>query len=69
MIHNPTASRQDNIPKLSRWQQFHDPLLEIGDPDVEARGDDARFVDAAVELDDDFAGAVIVYFFKFANVA
>ena len=69
MIHNPTASRQDNIPKLSGRQQFHDPFLEIRDPDVEPWGDDARFVDAAVELDDDFSRAVVVDFFEFANVA
>ena len=37
--------------------------------DVKPGRDDARFVQSAVELDDDFAGAVVVDDFKFAYVA
>ena len=69
MVHDPTTRRQDNIPKLSTRQQFHHPLLEISDSNIVSRGYDAGFVDAPVELDDDFAGAVVVDFFEFADVA
>lgn len=69
MVHNPTTRRQDDIPKLSTRQQFHDPFFEIRDSNIISGGNDAGFIDAAVELDDYFAGAVVVYFFEFANVA
>ena len=37
--------------------------------DVKPGRDDARFVQSAVELDDDFAGAVVVDDFEFTYVA
>jgi hypothetical protein len=36
--------------------------------DVEAGGDDTRLVEAAVQLDDDFVGAMVVDDFEFADV-
>jgi hypothetical protein len=35
---------------------------------VETGGDDTRLVEAAVELDDDFVGAMVVDDFEFADV-
>lgn len=69
VVHDPTARRQDDVPKLSARQELDDPFLEIGDADVVARGDDAGFVDAPVELNDDLAGSVIVHFFEFTDIA
>ena len=37
--------------------------------DVEARRNDARFVEMAVELNDNFAWAMIINDLKFANVS
>ena len=55
MIHDATTCRQDDIPELSRWQQLDDPFLEIRNADVIAGGDDASFVDTAIELDHDLS--------------
>lgn len=69
MVHNPSTSRQDDIPKLTARQQLDDPLLEIAQLHVVAWADDADFVEAPVQLDHDLAVAVVVYFFEFADVA
>lgn len=69
VIHDPRTRRKHNIPKLSTRQQIHNPLLHILELDIEARRNDTRLVDAPVELNDDFAVAVVVDFFEFANVA
>jgi hypothetical protein len=36
--------------------------------DVETGGNDTRLVEAAVQLDDDFVGAMVVDDFEFADV-
>ena len=45
---------------LTRWQQVCDPLFCVLDGNVEARADDTALVDAAVQLYDDLACAVVV---------
>jgi hypothetical protein len=57
----------DDSEPTGREQQV-DPALNLRVLDVEARGDDAGFVEAAVELDDDFARAVVVDDFEFVDV-
>jgi hypothetical protein len=54
---------------LTRGQELDNPLLEITELDVVAGGDDTGLVETAVELDDNFAAAVVVDFFEFADVA
>jgi hypothetical protein len=55
--------------ELTGRQQVDDPLLEITELDVVAGGDDTGLVEAAIELDDDLAVAVVVDFLVFADVA
>jgi len=69
VVHDTGTGSQDDVAELTRWQELDDPLLEVSELDVVAGGDDAGLVEAAVELDDDFAGAVVVDFFEFADVA
>ena len=69
VVHDTGAGGQDDVTELTRRQQPDDPLLEIGELDIVAWGDDAGLVEAAVELDDDLAVAVVVYFFELADVA
>ena len=69
MIHDTRARRQNDVPKLTRRQQLHNPLLDIAELHVETRRDDASLVESAVELDDYLAVAVVVDFFEFADVA
>ena len=48
-------THQNNNPEpTSRQQQIH-PTLDLGDLDVETRGDDTGFVQPPIELDDDLA--------------
>lgn len=69
MVHDTRASSEHNVPKLTRRQQLHNPLLHVAQLDVVPRANDASLVQAAIELNDDFAVAVVVYFFEFTNVA
>jgi hypothetical protein len=69
VIHNTSTCRQDNVSELTRRQQLDNPLLEISESDIVARGDDASFVETTIELNDNFAAAVIVDLFEFTDVA
>lgn len=69
MIHDASARREDNVPELTRWKEFDDPFFEFTQLDVVTGADSAGLVDAAVELDDDLAVAMVVDFFEFADVA
>ncbi len=69
MVHNASARREHNVAKLTRGQQLHNPFLKIGDPDIVAGRDDTSLVEAAVELDNDLAAAVVVDLFELADVA
>lgn len=69
VVHDARAGGQDNVAELTRGQQLDDPLLHVAQLDVVARADDASLVQAAVELDDNLAVAVVVDLLKLANVA
>ena len=56
-------------PELARRQELAGPRLEVLEGDVEAGRDDGALVEAAVQVDDDLAGAVVVDDLKLANVA
>ena len=69
VVHDTGRGGQDDVAELTRGQQLDDPLLEIGETDVVAGGDDTGLVQAAVELDNDLAGAVVIDLLEFTNVA
>jgi hypothetical protein len=69
VIHDASASREDNKSELTRWEKFDYPFFHIAQLDVVAGADGAGLVDAAVELDDNLAVAMVVDFFEFADVA
>jgi hypothetical protein len=50
MVHNTSRSCEHDIPKLTRWQELHNPLLEIGETDIVSRGDDTSLVKTINEL-------------------
>ena len=54
---------------MSGWQQLDNPLLEIAELDVIARRNDTSLVEAPVELNNNFAVAVVIDFLEFADVA
>lgn len=69
MVHNPSARSEDDISELAGRQQLDDPLLHVSQLDIVSGRDGASLVDAAIELDDDLAIAMVVDFFEFANVS
>jgi hypothetical protein len=46
VIHDTGRGCKYNEPKLTRWQQFDNPLLEVGNTDVITRGYYSRLVDS-----------------------
>tara|TARA_R110002003_G_scaffold130_3_gene12168 strand:+ start:10779 stop:11450 length:672 start_codon:yes stop_codon:yes gene_type:complete len=69
VVHDTGRGGEDNVAELTRRQQLDDPLLHVAELDVVAGRDDASLVDAAIELDDDLAVAVVVDLLELANVA
>lgn len=69
VVHDTSRGGQDNVAELTGRQQLDDPLLEVGETDVVAGGDDTSLVETAVQLNDDLAGAVVIDLLELANVA
>ena len=69
VVHDTSGGGQDDETELTRGEQLDDPLLHVAELDVVAGRDDTGLVDAAVELDDDLAVAVVVDLLELANVA
>jgi hypothetical protein len=53
VVHNSRGRGKNNVSKLTRWQQLHNPLLEICKLDVVAGADNTSLVDTASELASD----------------
>lgn len=69
VVHDTGRGGQHDVTELTRWQQVDDPLLEVTELDVVTWGDNTALVQAAVELDDDLAVAVVIDLLELANVA
>lgn len=68
MVHNAGTGSQNDIAKLSTWQQLHHPFFQIPKLNVVAWRNDTSLVEAAIELDNDLAVSMIVHFLEFAYV-
>jgi hypothetical protein len=69
VVHDTGGGGEDDVTELTRWEQLDNPLLHVAELDVVAGRDDTGLVDAAVELDDNLAVAVVVDLLELANVA
>jgi hypothetical protein len=69
VVHDTGRRGEDDKTELTRGEQLDDPLLHVLQLDVVAGRDDTGLVDAAVELDDDLAVAVVVDLLELADVA
>lgn len=69
VVHDASGGGEDDVAELTGRQQLDNPLLEVLEADVVAGGDDTSLVEAAVELDDNLAGAVVIDLLELANVA
>jgi hypothetical protein len=69
VVHDTGRRGEDDETELTGGQQLDDPLLHVLQLDVVAGRNDTGLVDAAVELDDDLAVAVVVDLLELADVA
>ena len=69
MVEDAGGGGHDDDAEPTGGEQQVDPGLDLVNTDVVPRGDDAGLVEAAVELHDDLAGAVVVDDLELADVA
>lgn len=69
VVHDTSRGGKDDVAELTSRKELSDPLLELSQADVVAGGDNTALVEAAVELDDNLARAVVVNLLELANVA
>lgn len=69
VVHDTSRGGEDDVAELTGREQLDNPLLEVSEADVVAGRDDTGLVEAAVELDNDLAGAVVIDLLELANVA
>ena len=68
VVNNTGGSSKNNMSELSGWQQVVLPFFHVGDGDVVSWRDNTALVDSAVQVDDDFAGSVVIDFFEFSDL-
>lgn len=68
MVHDTSRGGQDDIAELTGGEQADNPLLEVGQADVESGGDNTGLVETTVELDNDLAGTVVIDLLELANL-
>ena len=49
MVHDTSRSSEHDVSKLTGWQQLDNPLLEFGQADVVAWGDNTSLVETITE--------------------
>jgi len=69
VVHDTGGGGQDNVTELTGGKELSSPLLEVTELDGVAGVDDTTLVEAAVKLDDNLAGAVVIDLLELANVA
>lgn len=69
VVHDTGGGGQDDVTELTRGKELDNPLLHVAELDVVAGGDDTGLVEAAVELDNNLAVAVVIDLLELANVA
>lgn len=67
LVHNASGCGQDDVTELTGREKLDNPLLKLVETDVVAGGDDTALVEAAVELDNDLAGAVVIDLLELAD--
>jgi len=69
VVHDAVGRGQDDLAELSGGQDVIHKLLEVLELKVVAGGDHTALVEAAVQLDNDLAGAFVVNNLEFVDVA
>ena len=64
--HDTVCGGHDELSELTGWEQTDDPLLDITDADVKARGDNTTLVNSTNKFNNNFLSSVIIDDFKFS---
>lgn len=67
--HDSVRGGEHQAAELTRGQQLVAPALNLREGDIKTRADHARLVEAAQKVNDDFARAVVIDDFEFADIA
>eukprot|EP00009_Paramoeba_aestuarina_P002337 CAMPEP_0201506188 /NCGR_PEP_ID=MMETSP0161_2-20130828/117_1 /ASSEMBLY_ACC=CAM_ASM_000251 /TAXON_ID=180227 /ORGANISM="Neoparamoeba aestuarina, Strain SoJaBio B1-5/56/2" /LENGTH=125 /DNA_ID=CAMNT_0047900217 /DNA_START=93 /DNA_END=470 /DNA_ORIENTATION=+ len=68
VIHDSVGGGENNVPELTGGEEVDHPLLNLVVSNIESGGDNPALVDPTIELNNDFAGSVIIDDLKFTNV-
>ena len=60
VVHDAVGGSEDEVTELTGREDVRDPLVELGELDIEAGGHDTALVETADEGDDDLAAAVVI---------
>ena len=69
VVHDTLVGGKDDNTELTRGKDSSAEVLELVEGQIETRRDDTALVEAAVEVDDDLAGAGIIDDLELADVA
>ena len=69
VVHDTLVGGEDNVAKLSGWEDIVDELLEVLELEVESWGDDTALVKSSVEVNDDLAGSTVINDLEFVDVS
>jgi hypothetical protein len=68
VVHNTSRGGEDDVTELTGGEEVGDPLLNIANSDVEARGDDTSLIETTVKLNNNLARSVVINVLKLVNV-
>lgn len=69
MIHNTGRGSQNNETKLTGGQQVVNPVLQVGQLDVEAGRNNSTLVQTAIEVNNNLTRAVVIDNFELVNIS
>ena len=69
VVHDALVGREDENTELTGGEDSVGEVLELSQGEIEAGGDDTALVQAAVQVDDDLASALVIDDHEIINVA
>merc|ERR1719153_989753 len=61
VVHDSSRCGQDNLSKLSGWEEVVCPLLDVSNHDIKPRRDDSTLVESPRKIHYNFARSMIVH--------
>jgi hypothetical protein len=68
VVHDTRGRCKDDVSELTGGEDVGSPLLQLLELDIIAWADNTALVDASIELNDNLAGAAVIYDLELTNV-